>query len=930
MMLLRRELSAATRGERCYNSSFSRRSRAVVKLQRTVLIAAPATSYSTSTTALSSSPSLLSNNEALFHIPRTQDAVLLGCVSYDPAVGAIWNQMKQHFRDNDKVPTFDYVLFTNYELQVRALLDSHIDVAWNGPLAHVLAEHMVMSKNDDEHMVMSKNDDEHIVSLGMRDVDCDFESIIVLRKDLTRGLRRETRLLAGDADSPQACVVPRYALHDMYGIACSIDPQNSVDVGKHGDTALGEIIAMQKLLGDGGDFYDGALLSRMMWDRAIAGQIDTVNGKKLAELYYVYSDSPDNHANIKIPKFDHCQFDALASTVATGKLDAFYMALHAMDYNDPVQQRIMKLEGIRKSWSEPRQEGYDIVRAAMKKQLRGGGGASGVSIRPAQNYQQTTRMHNRAFSTTNTTAAVEAAAAAARLEISGIHHYDKPLDPAKSRIGIIGCGVAGLQVIRSLRAHGFQHVTAFDQASDVGGLWRENYDGYALQVGKQFFEMPDCEMTEAEWQELASGPTVQSYIKRFASKFHLMDHVQLNTGIERVVRNANSENDDGEWTFHTTTGEQHVFDYCVISTGMYSSCPFVPTNISGRDDFCSASGGSIIHSSEFRNAQVFSNGKNVVVVGGGKSATDCSTAAAEAGAKSVTMLQRNAHWPTPLYIAGLIPFQHVFLSRLGQALVEAKVGVYPNSPSTTASYFRPVMGPIFAVVEALFAFQLGLKGDLRPKSGVVEDFYGYAQVQDGSFKAMRDSGKVQVQLGQIDRFTTNGVQVKGKVIPAELVVFATGFSKDYSKIFEPDVMKQLSIQKDGLCLYRHILPPSVPGLAFVGSECATIFNVTSSGLQAEWLARLLSGHEAMKQTASLGEKAMEHEAQALQTFARSFMPETSSRSSLVLLHQLHYYDQLLTDMGENPSRKSNPVAEYLGSYYCRDYNDIVGRLGSSK
>ena len=75
---------------------------------------------------------------------------------------------------------------------------------------------------------------------------------------------------------------------------------------------------------------------------------------------------------------------------------------------------------------------------------------------------------------------------------------------------------------------------------------------------------------------------------------------------------------------------------------------------------------------------------------------------------------------------------------------EAKVGVYPGSPSI-ASIFRPIMGPIFGIVEALFALQLGLRGDLLPKVGVVEDFYGFAQVQDGSFKELRDSGKVKVK-----------------------------------------------------------------------------------------------------------------------------------------------------------------------------------------
>jgi cation diffusion facilitator CzcD-associated flavoprotein CzcO len=213
---------------------------------------------------------------------------------------------------------------------------------------------------------------------------------------------------------------------------------------------------------------------------------------------------------------------------------------------------------------------------------------------------------------------------------------------------------------------------------------------------------------------------------------------------------------------------------------------------------------------------------------------------------------------------------------------------------------------------------------LRPKSGVVEDFYGYAQVQDtkdGSFKSLRDAGRINVMLGTIEAFTDKGVRVNGQEIAADKVIFATGFAKDYGRLFEAHIMKRLNVQKDGLYLYKRILPPSVNGLAFVGSECATIFNCTNSGLQAEWLARTLAGETKQ----NLNEEMMAAEAQAFEDFARSWMPETSSRSGLVLLHQLHYYDQLLLDMGENPSRKSNPVSEYLGSYYSRDYNNIVSR-----
>ena len=55
------------------------------------------------------------------------------------------------------------------------------------------------------------------------------------------------------------------------------------------------------------------------------------------------------------------------------------------------------------------------------------------------------------------------------------------------------------------------------------------------------------------------------------------------------------------------------------------------------------------------------------------------------------------------------------------------------------------------------------------------------------------------------------------------------------------LQKCLGLQKDGLYLYRNVLPPKVPGLAFVGSEVSTFNNVLTSGLQAEWLARVLHG-----------------------------------------------------------------------------------------
>ncbi len=67
------------------------------------------------------------------HLPIT-----IGAVAYDPKVVEIWEGIRDYFREQN-IPT-DYVLFSNYEALVDALLDRSIDMAWNTNVAFVRAE----------------------------------------------------------------------------------------------------------------------------------------------------------------------------------------------------------------------------------------------------------------------------------------------------------------------------------------------------------------------------------------------------------------------------------------------------------------------------------------------------------------------------------------------------------------------------------------------------------------------------------------------------------------------------------------------------------------------------------------------------------------------------------------------------------------------
>src|SRR2546422_6245901 len=92
-------------------------------------------------------------------------SITVGAVAYDPKVVTIWELMREYF-DDAGVPT-DYVLFSNYEAQVEALLDGAIEVAWNTNVAYLRCERRV----------------EGCRLLGMRDTDIGFTSRMIARTD---------------------------------------------------------------------------------------------------------------------------------------------------------------------------------------------------------------------------------------------------------------------------------------------------------------------------------------------------------------------------------------------------------------------------------------------------------------------------------------------------------------------------------------------------------------------------------------------------------------------------------------------------------------------------------------------------------------------------------------------------------------------------
>jgi phosphonate transport system substrate-binding protein len=262
--------------------------------------------------------------------------LLLGAVAYDPKVVTIWEGFKAHFARHSL--SMDYLLYSNYERQVEALINGHIHVAWNSPLAWVRARRLAKALGVE------------VQAIAMRDTDCDLTSVVVVREDSPikavtdlKGLR----VAVGAVDSPQATLLPLAYLHTQ-GLDPGLDivvQYHNVLVGKHGDHIGGEREAAQALITGSADA--ACLLEYNYHQFLLDGTLPAGTTRML----------------IQTPSFDHCNF-TVVSTAPPEPIAHFQSLLIDMSYDDPDVRPLCDLEGL-KAWYPGRVDGYQALEAAV-------------------------------------------------------------------------------------------------------------------------------------------------------------------------------------------------------------------------------------------------------------------------------------------------------------------------------------------------------------------------------------------------------------------------------------------------------------------------------------------------------------------------------------------------------------------------------------
>jgi phosphonate transport system substrate-binding protein len=252
----------------------------------------------------------------------------VGAVAYHPRVVTIWEDFRRWFAGQGL--QLDYVLFSTYDAQVEALLAGEVDVAWNTNLAYVQVRERAAGAAR---------------ALAMRDTDRDWTSHVVVPAGSPSGAEglRGKRVGFGDSDSPQAWILPAFALRRD-----GIDPETDLqaerldrDLGKHGDTGTAELVQLERLRrGE----LDACVLSN--WTLK-AVRVDGLDG----DLEIAWTSPP----------FHHCNFTALDSGPADHA--AFRALLLRMDPADEALCEAMRLENVNR-WLDGDESGYaDLIEA---------------------------------------------------------------------------------------------------------------------------------------------------------------------------------------------------------------------------------------------------------------------------------------------------------------------------------------------------------------------------------------------------------------------------------------------------------------------------------------------------------------------------------------------------------------------------------------
>ena len=478
------------------------------------------------------------------------------------------------------------------------------------------------------------------------------------------------------------------------------------------------------------------------------------------------------------------------------------------------------------------------------------------------------------------------------------------------RIAVVGAGISGVAAARVLMRAGHE-VVVFERSGSVGGVWTLTYPGVRLQNIAEHYRLSDF-----PWPFTPDlHPTGAQLLRYLEAAVH---HFGIEIRLAHALTAMHEV--EGGWQLELTTPDgaaSERFEFVVLAVGQYSQDQ-LRTALPGQERFA----GQILGDRAVRDLDLLA-GKQVVVVGFGKSAVDMAAFAADRGSQ-VRHLFRAPRWLLPRTMLG-VHSSNMLFSRLSTAFIPA--WVHPNAAERLLhTRLRPLVSGFWAMITTLVRATTGLHGlhrdpavrarmqQLIPEQSVTYQMRSAIAVAPDSYFPGVVAGRIEPVCGELAGFDERGVILgDGRTIPCDIVVTSLGCPSPRFTFMPPTYRALLEAETDGVQLYRHLLHPRVPRVAFAGFNHG-FMHVPSVEVAMLWVSALLRGDLALPAVTEM-ERCMA----ALQAWKREHTLYEPSRSCATNTRFHQHLDVLLGDLGLRPYRKKNPIAELFGPYVAADY-----------
>jgi len=377
---------------------------------------------------------------------------------------------------------------------------------------------------------------------------------------------------------------------------------------------------------------------------------------------------------------------------------------------------------------------------------------------------------------------------------------------------VIGAGSSGITACQVLNARGIPF-DCFEKGSEVGGNWRYENDNEMSSTYRSLhintsrglmayrtFPMPD------DYPDYPSHFQIARYFDDYVDHFALRERIRFRTEVKSV------EPAEGEWevTVEDRAGgrETHRYRAVLVANGHHWDPRWPEPPYPGSGEF----EGEQMHVHHYREPEIL-EGKRVLVLGIGNSATDVAVEASRIAERTFLAMRRGAY-VMPKYMNG-------------KPTDEAASKLLTMMP-------LPVQRFVLSRMLGLTAGDMTAYGLPRPDHKLLEAH----PTVSAELLSRLGHGDIEVKPN-IERFA-GGRRVRftdGSEEEVDLVVYCTGYRITFP-FFDEGLV---SAADNRLPLYRRVVSVEHPGLYFIGFIQPLGAIMPLAEAQAEWVGDLLGG-----------------------------------------------------------------------------------------